>query len=70
MRVVAVEVDEHKALPSSQEHAAALYFMHYNFIRVHQTLGTTPAVAAGLEEKAWGLEQVVEMTEAYWLRKR
>jgi len=33
-------------------------------------LGTTPAVAAGLEEKRWSLEQVVEMTEAYWLRKR
>ena len=36
----------------------------------HHTLGTTPAVAAGLEEKAWDLEQVVEMTQAYWLKKR
>jgi hypothetical protein len=27
-------------------------------------------VAAGLEEKPWSLEKVVEMTEAYWLRKR
>ena len=24
-------------------HAIALYFMHYNFVRVHQTLKTTPA---------------------------
>jgi hypothetical protein len=26
-------------------------------------------VIAGLEEKAWGLEQVVDMTEAYWARE-
>ena len=42
----------------------------YNFVRQHHTLGTTPSVAAGLEEKPWSLEKVVEMTEAYWLRKR
>ena len=35
----------------------------------HQTLGTTPAVAAGIEEKRWSLERVVEMTEAYWKPK-
>jgi IS1 family transposase len=50
--------------------AVALHFGVYNFVRKHHTLGTTPAVAAGLEEKPWSLEQVVEMTEAYWLRKR
>src|ERR1039457_2993297 len=30
-------------------HAVALYFMYYNFARVHQTLKCTPAMAAGLE---------------------
>ena len=50
--------------------AVALHFGVYNFVRKHHTLGTTPAVAAGLEEKPWSLEQVVEMTEAYWRRKR
>jgi hypothetical protein len=30
---------------------------------------TTPAVAAGVEEKPWSLERVVEMTEAYWKPK-
>jgi IS1 family transposase len=42
----------------------------YNFVRQHYTLGTTPAVAAGIEEKPWSLEQVVEMTQAYWLTKK
>jgi len=49
--------------------AVALHFGVYNFVRKHHTLGTTPAVAAGLEEKPWGLEQVVEMSEAYWSAK-
>jgi len=49
--------------------AVALHFGVYNFVRQHHTLGTTPAVAAGLEEKPWSLEKIVEMTEAYWLTK-
>jgi len=53
------DLEMHKA-------AMALYFGVYNFCRKHKSLGTTPAVAAGLEEDRWTLEQVVEMTEAYW----
>ena len=49
--------------------AVAPHFGVYNFVRKHHTLGTTPAVAGGLEEKAWSLEQVVEMTQAYFQRK-
>jgi len=49
--------------------AVALHFGVYNFVRQHHTLGTTPAVASGLEEKPWSLEQVVEMTTNYMLRK-
>lgn len=41
----------------------------YNFVRVHKTLSTTPAVAAGLEEKPWILEQVAEMTAEYFRAK-
>jgi hypothetical protein len=37
----------------------------YNFVRVHKTLGSTPAVAAGIEFERWSLERVVEMTEAF-----
>ena len=51
------------------KHAVAIHFGVYNFVRKHHTLGTTPAVAAGLEEKPWSLEQVVEMTATYWARK-
>ena len=47
------------------KHAVAIHFGVYNFVRKHHTLGTTPAVAAGLEEKPWSLEQVVQMTASY-----
>ncbi len=46
--------------------AVALHFGIYNFVRTHNTLKTTPAVAAGVELERWTLERVVEMTEAYW----
>ncbi len=49
--------------------AVALHFGVYNFCRKHKTLGTTPAVAAGVEIERWSLERVVEMTEAYLRRK-
>jgi hypothetical protein len=47
----------------------ALYLGVYNFVRRHETLKTTPAVAAGVELKPWRLEDVVDLTEAY-LRKK
>src|SRR5207302_8098808 len=49
--------------------AIALHFGVYNFVRVHKTLGTTPAVAAGLEFERWSLERAVEMTADYLRRK-
>jgi transposase-like protein/IS1 family transposase len=38
----------------------ALHFAWFNFGRVHQTLKTTPAVAAGLESRPWTLREMVE----------
>ena len=49
--------------------AVAMFLGVYNFVRKHKTLGTTPAVAAGVEYEAWDLERVVEMTEAFMRRK-
>ena len=44
----------------NHEHALALYFMHYNFIRVHQTLRCTPAMKAKVTDHLWTLEELVE----------
>ena len=49
--------------------AVALHFGLYNLVRKHSTLKTTPAVAAGVEEKRWSLEDVVAMTATFMARK-
>jgi hypothetical protein len=47
-------------------HAAAvsLHFAHYNYCRVHKTLGTTPAVAAGVTDHVWTLDELIGLLEA------
>jgi IS1 family transposase len=45
-------------------HALALFFMHYNFVRIHKTLKVTPAMAAGVSDKLWTLEDIAEQIEA------
>lgn len=45
------------------EHATAVHFMHYNFVRVHQTLKTTPAVVAGIADRAWTVEDMIALLE-------
>ena len=45
-------------------HAVALHFMHYNFVRIHKTLKTTPALEAGVTNKLWSMSDVVELIDA------
>jgi IS1 family transposase len=44
--------------------AVALHFAHYNFCRVHSTLKTTPAVAAGIADHVWTLKELIGLLEA------
>jgi hypothetical protein len=46
-------------------HMMAIYFMHYNFVRIHQTLRTTPAMAAGVTKRLWEVGDMVEVLEAW-----
>ncbi len=41
--------------------AVSLYFMHYNFCRVHQTLRVTLAMEAGITDHVWTLEEITEL---------
>jgi IS1 family transposase len=43
--------------------AVSLHFAHYNFVRVHKTLRTTPAVAAGVTDHVWTLSELVALLE-------
>jgi hypothetical protein len=44
--------------------AVSLHFFFYNFCRVHKTLGTTPAVAAGITDHTWSLDEMIGLLEA------
>jgi len=41
--------------------ALALHFAHYNFVRVHRTLRVTPAMAAGITDHIWNVEDLVSI---------
>ncbi len=45
-------------------HAVALYFMHYNFCRVHKTLRVTPAMEAGLTDHVWTMEELISILDS------
>jgi IS1 family transposase len=45
-------------------HALSLYFVHYNFMRIHKTLRVTPAMAAGLTDKLMGWEDIIAIMDA------
>ena len=45
-------------------HALALYFVFYNFCRVHKTLGATPAMVAGLVDKVLKMTDVIALIDA------
>jgi len=50
----------------NHEHALALYFMHYNFVKTHKTLANpyprTPAMAAGITDRIWTVEEVAGLS--------
>ena len=42
----------------------ALYTVWYNFARMHKTLRCSPAMAAGLSQTLWSMEDVVGLIDA------
>ena len=45
------------------EHAVSLHFLHYNFARIHKTLRVTPAMAAGVSDHVWSLEEIARLAD-------
>jgi len=44
-------------------HMMAIYFMHHNFVGIHQTLKMTPAMAANVTPKFWEMADMVKVLE-------
>jgi IS1 family transposase len=42
-------------------HAVSLHYMHYNFARIHRSLRVTPAMAAGVSDRLWSIEDLARL---------
>ena len=42
-------------------YSVALYYMHYNFCRIHQTLRVTPAMEAGVTNHVWSIADIADL---------
>jgi hypothetical protein len=50
--------------------AVALHSMYYNFVRLHQTLKVSPAMAAGVTDRLWEMTDVVDMFDAFEAKRK
>jgi hypothetical protein len=50
--------------------AVSLHFMYYNFVRIHQTLPVTPAMAAGVTGRLWSVGDIVALLDSSRSEKR
>jgi hypothetical protein len=44
--------------------------MHYNFVRIHQTLKISPAMAAGVTDKLWEMSDMVKVLEDWEMQQK
>ncbi len=51
-------------------HALALYFIYYNFVRIHKSLKVSPAIAAGVSSRLWGMEDIVNIIDDYEIKRK
>jgi len=50
--------------------AVALHSMYYNFVRLHQTLKVSPAMAAGVTDRLWEMTNVVDVLDAFEAKRK
>ncbi|RJP89361.1 MAG: IS1 family transposase [Desulfobacteraceae bacterium] len=43
--------------------AVALHFMYYNFCRIHTTLRVTPAMEAGISDRLWSVQDILNLLD-------
>jgi hypothetical protein len=43
--------------------SVALHYAHYNFVRLHRTLRMTPAMAAGVADHIWSVQELIDCTQ-------
>jgi hypothetical protein len=42
----------------------ALFYVYYNFVRIHKTLKCSPAMATGVTDRLWSMSDIVDLIDA------
>ena len=53
----------HSKKIENMAYAVALYYMYYNFARIHETLRCTPAMEAGVSDYVWSIQEIVGLAD-------
>lgn len=62
-RRYARKTNAHSKKLENHGHALAITLLHYNFVRIHSSLRVTPAMAAGVTDGLWGIEDMVRLID-------
>ena len=62
-RLADIEANGHSKRVSYHVASVAMFFMYYNYCRVHATIGTTPAAASGLADHVWSLDELIRLAD-------
>ena len=53
----------HSKKVENHGHAVSLFFVYYNYCRVHSSLKTTPAMKSGLADHVWTIEELIGLAD-------
>ena len=70
MRRFARQTNAHSKKIENHMHAISLHFMFYNFARIHSSLRVTPAMAAGIADHVWSVEEIAALAKIEAPKKR
>ena len=53
----------HSKRVENRGHAVSLFFIYYNFCRIHSSTRMTPAMAAGRADRVWEIEDLIGLLD-------
>ena len=56
-------VDQCIQQEAGESHAVSFYFIVYNFVKIHKSIKTTPAMEVVVTTYLWSMEDIAMMTE-------
>jgi IS1 family transposase len=59
------KTNAHSKKVENHGHAIALHMLFYHFCRIHSSLRVTPAMAAGVSDRLWSVEDIVDMVDGF-----